>query len=440
MKIINQFIILSTLIFSLQMQAASMIWEGSYRFNASYNSNLDVDEQDGTLAGTDTGLLFDHRLLLQPSLYIDESIRIKTEMLIFGHAGTGLVPDNYGSPLGSSDQSIKVRQAYLEWNSAYGVLRLGRQAKSWGLGLLYHPGDSVWQSFQSIADRVGFQAMIGNIGMNVAYEKNQNTAYNVTRNDDYEVFEASVDYTNPEISLDVGLLYSHIKKSSAANGDEFYLDNNADIFSIFARKAWGFFDIGVELSTINESKMEDKVGALVQMDFTFKPVTFGLDFAYASGGDDVSNVSDGTFLFSANYKPFMLLFRHSLSDHANNSAVFGGVDGFNGGRVGSSQQAEAAAMGNGAMLLKANVEYSFLQGKYVAGTNFGYAQYAEKQNNASEELGFEFDLYMNHQVRKNLSLRYAAGILLPGDAFKATAPSGDVKEVWAVEVGAALSF
>ncbi len=91
------------------------------------------------------------RLRLQPTISIEQNIRIAMTLDILDNYVLGGSPDYSGAlarpdvPLSGFTMStlpgaIAVKEAYGEWKTLLGVLRVGRQSSHWGLGMLAHGG------------------------------------------------------------------------------------------------------------------------------------------------------------------------------------------------------------------------------------------------------------------------------------------------------------
>jgi uncharacterized protein (TIGR04551 family) len=126
------------------------------------------------------------RLRLDPEIHISDNLRIVTQIDLFDNLVLGSTPaSNYTTlsngatvvggpnpyvPLGAFattqdvpsagqngfSDSIRVKRAYGEYTSPVGVLRFGRMANQWGLGILANAGDTYDSDWQSNVDRIMF--------------------------------------------------------------------------------------------------------------------------------------------------------------------------------------------------------------------------------------------------------------------------------------------
>jgi len=413
---------------TLSASAATFSLSGNHRFGTNLFSNMDL--ATGTLPGVgDTLTFLEHRLLLRPDVVVDDRFTIKSEMslLQIGPASANAVGDGFGSALDSTSvQSnaqamVLLRRAWLEWASDWGIFRAGRMPKSWGLGLLYNAGSDVFDDFGTTVDRVTFQAMLGNLGLNIGYEKEAEGLL-ANDGDDAEAYELSLDYSNPESLFDVGLLYARRVRMAGSAPYSAGLRSSNDL-SIFAKKRAGRFQFGGEFVSIAQDTKSNAIGALAQIDYMPGHWNLGLDVGFASGA------ADTPFTFHPNYRPFLILYRQTVGPTSNPAAVRGGASGSS---VGS---ALGAGTGNGSFLTKASLSYAFAASRLTFGTDIGFASLARAGSSGGSFLGVETDLHLTQQWYENFQTVYAAGFLVPGSGFGPNAKAG-----WGVQVRGALTF
>jgi hypothetical protein len=413
----------TALLASLSAHAATFNLSGNYRFGTNMYSNQDLTA--GKRPGAGNGLTFlEHRIMLSPDVLIDERFTIKLDLNM---AQTSLPPDSlnttpthFGTPLdtalgASGGQLLQVSAAYLQWSSDWGVFRFGRAPKTWGLGLLYDGGQHPLDDFRTVTDRADFQAMLGNLGLRLAFEKGAEGKIDSDA-DDTDTYEVAIDYANPEASSNVGLMYSRSVRSGVAR-------KSSHDLSIFAKKTWGKLELGGEFASLAEKGNTPANGFLGQFDWKPGAFGFGMDFGFAS----MSN--DSRFVFHPNYRPFMLLFRQSLGPNVPTGTIRGGAGGMG---VGSDV---AGTGGGGAMLFKGNFTYDFGNQDIVLGSDFGMASLGRDGSASSKNLGFETDVYLIQKWYENFKTHYALGMLFPGEAFGPKSQIG-----WGLEVKGVLQF
>lgn len=430
--------LLSLMVFSLfiiiESKAASFDLKGQYRFGLNMANGLILDEAlvaPASDAGADTSFFLENRFLLMPNVIVDDHFSIKSELIFLqdtvdtdAPSAAKDTPPSFGSVFSSNEErnALLVRKAWLDWDSDYGKFSVGRQGKSWGLGILYNDGTGVFDDYATIVDRVGFHAMLGNVGLKIGYDKLVDVLLNA-HGDDVETFEVAINYNNPENETDVGLMWSIHKEHSrvvADPSDSNILGDSYHDVSFYAKKKWKKFEIGAEFVSRSPDDLDTGTGGLLQLDFESGNWHWLLEGAYASGGPT-------PMVLHANYKPLMILYRQTLGanykeDTIKNAATAG---------VGSSLN----GVGSGAILAKAGFEYSWSNDDFTFGTAVGYAQLEDKGAGDSEDLGIEVNMYLDQKWYDNFTMNYSVGMLMPGDAW-----SKDADSAWAFEIKGALKF
>lgn len=420
---INKYVIGAIFSGVISTHAATLNLGGNFRFGSNLYSNLDLSAAPNSL-GANTSTYLEYRGTIRPEIVVDDRFVIKSSFIFFGSDlknNSQDVPKNFGTVLGADSantSSLDLRRAYLEWSSDWGIFRFGRQPKDWGLGILYDSGKDVLDDFSTTVDRVGFQALLGNLGVNFGYEKGSEGALNADA-DDIDTYEIAMDYSNAESNLDVGIMYVRNVRSSGANSG---LNSSHDL-SIFSQKKINSLQLGAEFAVINQDVLGSSTGLLAQIDYQKAAMKVGADFAWATGS------SINNFSFHPNYQPLLILFRQSLgtSPSANSTR------GSNSGAAFGSQVANGD--GRGAVLLKGNFNYGFDQGKLDLGVNLGWAKLVHQGSNPGNSLGTEIDLSLVQKWYENFKMTYALGLLIPGDAY---GPSQQT--AWGAQVRGALTF
>ena len=413
------------LITSASSLAATFSASGNYRFGSNLFNRMNLRD-DGDPGAGGTNAFLEHRFLLRPDLIIDDRFSLRSEfnVLQMGPGSPNQGPEGFGTPLDGAfsyhDRRVilSVRKAYAEWASDFGIFRVGRMPKSWGLGILYDAGDDVWDDFATIRDRLSYQALIGNLSINLGYEKlAEHTLFRQI--DDSQVYEVSVDYSSPEELFDVGLLYARRIRQAGAG----IASNSSHDMSIYSRKKWSAFQSGFEFVSIRPRQASSTVGFLLQNEYQPGAFRMGFDFALASATDSVA------YNFHQNYRPFMLMFKESVGIGIPSSHVRGGPNGV---PVGSNM---AAGTGHGAMLGKLKFEYGFSEDKYVLASDIGYARLVRQGTNEGKTLGVETDFHLTQKWYENFKTSYALGLLFPGSAYTKQAHM-----TWGVQIRGALTF
>ncbi len=404
-------------------QAASFAVSGSYTFDANMLSNFDLTSERLPGYGN-TASYWGHRFILRPDVLVDDRFTIRSE-LNFLHqlddsAATG---NNVSNAMGSSldgslstdagTQMMQVRKVYLEWASDWGLFKIGRQPKDWGLGILYNTGSTPTKVNDTIVDRVGFEGMVGNLHLQFGFEKGHEGKL-AFEGDDSESYEIAVEYINEESGFDVGLLYNRTVASASAAGFE-----SENLLGIYSKKKWGSVHLGGEFVSHGYEDVEAQYGALVKLQYKPESFSMGVDAGYASAA------GDSNFAFQSNYKPLLILFNEFVGPKAGRTVR---TDAEVGSAVGNGA-------GSGAIFGVLSTSYTFSSGNYTLGGNIGYAQLVKERDNAGKGLGTEFDMHLTQKWYPNFQTSYAVGMLFPGEGF-----GSDTQIGWGTRITGALTF
>ncbi len=131
----------------------SAVVRGTYWIHGTYTSDFPLSEDgalwrgrtwpDGIRDGLDVAL--DHRLRVEAEARLSRAIRLVGSADLAGSLGGDTTDIGKDFLLVRRDRSrfydrSTVREAYLEWTSSVGVLRVGQMTSSWGLGLVANDG------------------------------------------------------------------------------------------------------------------------------------------------------------------------------------------------------------------------------------------------------------------------------------------------------------
>ena len=403
--------VFSSLAVSSLAQAASFSVTGNDRFGTSLFNNLDL--RSGHRPGVgDTSAFIEHKFTLRPDVVVDDRFTVRSEFVLAPMGTYNDQPEQMGTALGNGG-GLFMTKAYLDWSSDWGILSVGRMSKEWGLGLLYDGGGDVFDDYQTLRDRVSFRGLVGNLSLQVAYEKINEGKLN-DAGDDADGYEISVEYLNPETSFDVGLLYTRTVRMASAPAGVF----NSNDLSVFTRRRWNKVQFGGEFVYRNPG-----LGALAQLDYQPGAWIWGIDAGFASGS------ATRPFAFNPNYRPFLILFNQSVGK-ADGTDVRGGNGGAS--AVGTTI---GGGTGNGALIGKLSGSYGFDNDTLRFGMDVGFATLARVGTNSSRMLGIETDLNLTQKWYDNFKTVYAAGFLFPGGGF-----SSNAQVAWGVQLRGALSF
>jgi uncharacterized protein (TIGR04551 family) len=148
------------------------------RGTSSFMPNLSIYEEGGTEANpAQNNFSGNMRLRLDPTIHVSESMRVRSTLDIFDNMVLGSTPSymsagsfnpsvpvsmmsmSQNSPapgVNSLQSAIMVKRAWGEASFPIGELRFGRMPFHWGLGLLYHSGDSIDSNYGDQVDGILF--------------------------------------------------------------------------------------------------------------------------------------------------------------------------------------------------------------------------------------------------------------------------------------------
>lgn len=410
-------------VFSGKVQAATFSVSGGYTFDVNMLTNYDL--QSGDLNGYgNTNSYWSHRFLLRPDVIVDDRFTVRSELNLLKQVDSAKndVSRAFGSSLDGSltvqdgGQILDVRKVYLEWASDWGLFKIGRQPKDWGLGILYNTGSVAGRANDTIVDRVGFEGMVGNLHLQVGFEKGKEGKL-ANDSDDVESYEISVEYINEETSFDVGLLYNRTVALATSGLSELA----ANTLGIYSKKKWGALQLGGEFVSMGYENQDAQMGALAKLLYVPGSWSWGLDTGFATAN------GSGNYVFQNNYKPLMILFNEAVGPGAGR-LVRSNVN--IGKPIGSGTDA-----GSGAYFGVLTGAYTFSSGNYVLGANLGYAQLAKQRSSSGTRLGTEVDVHLTQKWYNNFRTSYALGFLMPGMAF---GPSPQMS--WGTRITGSLVF
>ena len=137
------------------------------KVNSDPKSQLDGDTRDeNTIAGANI------RFRYSPTIHVADWLRVKTTFDVLDNIVLGSTPDyaylrpdaplvlfagGQASPEAGRNalaDAVRVKEAYAEINAIFGLLRAGRMASSWGLGILANGGTELDSDYGDYVDRV----------------------------------------------------------------------------------------------------------------------------------------------------------------------------------------------------------------------------------------------------------------------------------------------
>ncbi len=347
-------------------------WHGSFGVDSSrintyrmtdslgLNSGNDGDQRILDLGeGSAENASFQSYLLkLQPSLIVDDSVTINSEITTnYGRggylgdssskqggdaasvAGTPSVGSNYGNALyfqnSTEGETLLVNKFYMELFADTATFVLGRYTKHWGLGALFNEGDEMWDRHVSIHDGVDIKFKIGSFYITPHWGKISTGATQLAT-DDVTDYGFSILYDNVEKDMAFGVLFSKRKSKQYAVDYAYSGDSgaalgitNVKIWDIYLKKIFGSYSVAVEvpfvsgdLGFVKEAQQQTNYKAtavILENSFEISERwTFGLDLGQVSGDSGGAGKFEAMYLHP-NYQIAYLMFRYNLENISSGS-------------------------------------------------------------------------------------------------------------------------
>ncbi|UCD83341.1 MAG: hypothetical protein JSU92_08425 [Deltaproteobacteria bacterium] len=405
---------------------------------------------------------FQQRLRLEPKLQISEEAKAQLQVdlldnVIWGDnteeasffSGT---PSGYNNDGDESDYLV-VKQAWGEAVTPLGLVRVGRQAANWGMGIYHNDGDGFdddWgdNHWGDTVDRILVAVKYLDFYIIPIYDKVvEGPLHSASSTDNY--LNGDVD------EYIIGLLY---KKEETRGG--FYLVNrkqkrstgaNTWLYDLYGQYKLGPIKLEAEALIVNgdlsidselggQGKVDisNMLGGAVKGDCPVGPTVLGLEAGFATGPSENESwgatpiivngttksllVPTGTqlreFFFDPDYNVALILFEEYGNKDLN-------------GRTAVSN----------AVYVKPTFRYSF-QELFTALSSLTWA-WAEKKVNyqggkKANNLGIEVDLGVFGEIADMAEVGLQFGYLFPGDVFKDA--EGDKKGAYALQLRFTTAF
>jgi hypothetical protein len=431
---------------------------------------------------------------LNPNVIVNDNIFIKSEWWVgdpvFGVFGNGtpysadqrqwLSTFTRGAP-------ISAQRFWAEILTDIGTVQVGRAPLDWGLGLVYHSGNGVWDRYMSTGDllrmvtKFGAFSFIpqvvhygaGNTIGGACYGSGATCSPVLGSGDAYD-FSIAFRYDNTDEDFDAGVIYTKRLTGSAQDPVSGYLgvgtvgattqpvgSANINLWDLYGKKRLGNFHFGVEVpivsgqvSSINYTTFA--VAAEVKWNIT-DSWSVWMKGGYAPGQN--SFTQGGTqadlsvFYFHPNYRLGMIMFNYQL-------ASFAGPQTQNNPNL--PQTALASPFYNPIT----NAYYGLLGGAWkpfsklevhtgviAAGApqvaqagqtffNHWERRFVNASFNQSNFLGVETDLGATYRWDEHFDLRLDLGLWVPGQfyAFSNTATQNQLQPIFAGQLGLGITF
>lgn len=307
------------------------------------------------------------------------------------------------SNITTGDSNFLIRAAFLEYIGDWGILRMGRQPRHWGLGIRYNSGENPFDKFSDRTDTLSYELGLGNFKAAALISKILENNIDSGK-DDASLYETYLYWNDPEKDLDVGILYSFLFQKST-----FITLNTLDVFFKKKSKKWR---IGVEgVNTIgNPGNQKDNdafqvgIASEVGFDWTANLYTY-LKAGYASGPELNRQGKLTLFAFDRNYDIALIMFNQGVGDIPAQTGV----------SVTSEPDLNTIF---GAYYLNLGGNYKFND---RFGTNLNYVIAQAPRHfvaGGNKDYGQEFDLSAWFQFVENMKVKVDAGAFFPGMLYR----------------------
>ncbi len=434
-------------------------------------------------------------LKLRPSLIVNDNIYIKSEWWIgdpiYGFFGSG-APYSvdqrqfYSNQLRS--QPVQFQRIWAELLTDVGTVTLGRAPLNWGLGVVWSPGNGVYDRYQSTGDQIRLTSKFGlftfspavvvysrgnnvggTCGSPIAQTAGQPCSVATGGGGGFTDYSIILKYHNITENIVLGVNYIKRLAGSAQDATSGILGStgavssmNYNLFDIYFFKRWGPLKLAGEIPIATGSVGEADYSAwALALEANFEAGNywnFGLKAGLAPG--QASQSASGApetfkaFFFNPGYKAGLIMFNYQLRNFA-----------------GPNTENNPNTTGN--FLLSpydnpiANAKYLMLHTKYkmrkwdlrgawiyatadsTASSSFFYNTWSRSMeaftSGVSEQgsgLGMEFDFGATYFWDESFRFDFDLGLFLPGDFYKFsnTTTENQTGAVFAAVVKVGLDF
>jgi hypothetical protein len=289
---------------------------------------------------------------LNPQIIVNDGVTLKGELSSgyarggfaggdstnTGAGNTEAASDAYSFATPAQNSSLNVNQMYMELYADTALIKLGRFAKGYGLGVMYDTGSDAWDRFFTMYDGVEAEMKIGNFSLIPYYAKISSTDTNnkAQPNGTADVREMGVvaKYDNKNRDFVASLLYS---KRSSETRNNLYNANSPTTDTVTARgktsvtiidpyvsKKWNKFKIAAEAPIIQgdygnvyqDGTGNSKIAAnayIIEAKYDLNPKwDVGANIGQVSGDKGSSQKFEAAYLHP-NYQVADLMFRYHYS-------------------------------------------------------------------------------------------------------------------------------
>jgi hypothetical protein len=239
-----------------------------------------------------------------------------------GENGTG---DSSYYAQTNSGSSLNFTQLYAEMYADTALFRVGKYARSYGLGAVINNGANAWDRFFSSYEGVEAEFKLGNFKLIPALSKFDSDVDQPNGKRDANEQSVVALYDNSNKNLKVGIFYG--VREVESDSDLYTTRTTSQettLIDIFFEKTWGDFKLGVEIPLISGeagTAFNATTGAadqdfdarayIVETSYQINPRwKLGLNFGSVSGSDSDDDSHEAMYLHP-NYQVAELMFRYN---------------------------------------------------------------------------------------------------------------------------------
>lgn len=364
----KKMILLPLLLVASNASAMDLDWSGQFRGEAAWISNYAMDSAAGALgrdgvrdaedgyyvysAGQKKAQFQTLFLRLQPKLIVNDNVSIKSEWWLgnpsSGFYGSGFPGGNDGfyNTTGNKGSTIAAQRFWGEFISDIGTLQVGRAPWHWGLGLVHHSGDGLFDRFQTTGDTIRLISKFGAFSLIPAATKYKNggavggtcqgtinadgtCTSNPSGGAGLSEYSLALRYENPDEDFEGGV--NLVRRIAGAQSNVSWINSttggmNYSIWDIYAKKKAGKFDLAFEAPIYNGNlvgRPYKSYGLAGEIGFRATDSwEFGLKAGKVPGqGSSLTGAVDkwNAVYFHPNYKLGLIMFNYQFRNFARNN-------------------------------------------------------------------------------------------------------------------------
>lgn len=416
--------------------AVDVDWNGYYRVRGIWLNDVNGDDT------TNATSFIQHRLRLNPVFHLMEDVSVHVVGDLFNSpslsqvdqncAGLGTCADQglFGSggnvlSLEQDRDLLDIRRAWGEVKTPFGLFKIGRQPSNWGLGILTNSGDELDDDFGDTADRIQWIGQFGDLYVSLLYEKLLENE--VTRGgDDVDDYILAALYERESYE---GGLWFVFRKDPVNETDIYIIDlyGKGELSGVTLSGEVAFYtgdsSDDAALAVLGECAAPgtDKcdltaVNAVLRAEYPIGPWDTGLEFGVSTGDDNSADSDVESIEFNADYDVALILFQnHPVSS------------GTQLGPVQNVWYAKPSAVYNLTDRSKIN----------LAGI---YGRLLEQGTANDEQVGFELDAGITHDLNSHVQVGLDVGHLISDDGLVYFSAANGRENVTTVQGRAVLQF